>query len=70
MIRIAKVLLIMGGFHLSGHLVEKIIPQTVTDMEQFNLEMIIPAHCTGWRAVNALIEPLKGESILLNKSCK
>lgn len=45
---------VMGGFHLSGHSVEKIIPQTVTDMEQFNLEMIIPAHCTGWRAVSAL----------------
>ena len=45
---------VMGGFHLSGHSVEKIIPQTVNDMQQFNLEMIIPAHCTGWRAVNAL----------------
>lgn len=45
---------VMGGFHLSGHLVEKIIPQTVKDMEQFNLKMIIPAHCTGWRAVSAL----------------
>ncbi len=45
---------VMGGFHLSGRAVEKIIPQTVKDMEQFNLKMIIPAHCTGWRAVNAL----------------
>ena len=23
-------------------------------MKQFDLQMIIPAHCTGWRAVNAL----------------
>lgn len=45
---------VMGGFHLSGKSVEKIIPQTVKNMEQFNLKMIIPAHCTGWRAVNAL----------------
>jgi len=45
---------VMGGFHLSGKSVEKIIPQTVKSMEQFNLKMIIPAHCTGWRAVNAL----------------
>jgi len=45
---------VMGGFHLSGRSVEKIIPQTVTDMKQFDLEMIIPAHCTGWRAVGAL----------------
>jgi 7,8-dihydropterin-6-yl-methyl-4-(beta-D-ribofuranosyl)aminobenzene 5'-phosphate synthase len=45
---------VIGGFHLSGHAVEKIIPQTIEDMKQFNLEMIVPAHCTGWRAVNAL----------------
>ena len=45
---------VMGGFHLSGCSVEKIIQKTVEDMKQFNLKMIIPAHCTGWRAVNAL----------------
>lgn len=45
---------VIGGFHLSGHSVEKIIEKTVKDMKQFNLKMIIPAHCTGWRAVNAL----------------
>lgn len=45
---------VMGGFHLSGHSVEKIIPNTIEDMKNFNLKMIIPAHCTGWRAVNAL----------------
>ncbi len=45
---------VMGGFHLSGRSVEEIIPQTVTDMKPFDLQMIIPAHCTGWRAVSAL----------------
>ena len=45
---------VMGGFHLSGKSVEKIIPQTVNDLKQFELQQIIPAHCTGWRAVNAL----------------
>ncbi len=45
---------VMGGFHLSGHSMEKIIPQTVEDMKKFGLKMIIPAHCTGWRAVRAL----------------
>jgi 7,8-dihydropterin-6-yl-methyl-4-(beta-D-ribofuranosyl)aminobenzene 5'-phosphate synthase len=55
---------VMGGFHLSGKSVEKIIPQTVKDMEQFNLKMIIPAHCTGWRAVNAL-ENMFGDSTVV-----
>ena len=44
---------VMGGFHLSGP-TEAIIAETVRDLAQFGLDMIIPAHCTGWRAVNAL----------------
>lgn len=44
---------VMGGLHLSGSN-ESIIPETVRDLAQFELELIIPAHCTGWRAVNAL----------------
>jgi 7,8-dihydropterin-6-yl-methyl-4-(beta-D-ribofuranosyl)aminobenzene 5'-phosphate synthase len=44
---------VIGGFHLSGT-TEAIIPQTVQDLGQFNLDHILPAHCTGWRAVNAL----------------
>jgi len=55
---------VMGGFHLSGHAVEKIIPETVQDMKQFNLKQIIPAHCTGWRAVNALGNTF-GDSIVV-----
>lgn len=44
---------VMGGFHLSGEN-EKIIPETVADISGFDLPLVIPAHCTGWRAVNAL----------------
>ena len=43
----------MGGFHLSGDN-EAIIPETVADLGGFDLPLLIPAHCTGWRAVNAL----------------
>lgn len=43
----------MGGFHLVG-INEKIIPETVRDMAAFELDLISPGHCTGWRAVNAL----------------
>jgi 7,8-dihydropterin-6-yl-methyl-4-(beta-D-ribofuranosyl)aminobenzene 5'-phosphate synthase len=43
----------MGGFHLSGDN-EAIIPETVADLAGFDLPLLIPAHCTGWRAVNAL----------------
>lgn len=44
---------VMGGLHLSGA-TEKIIPQTVADLMGFDLKLVAPAHCTGWRAVNAM----------------
>jgi 7,8-dihydropterin-6-yl-methyl-4-(beta-D-ribofuranosyl)aminobenzene 5'-phosphate synthase len=54
---------VMGGFHLSG-INERIISETVDDLQQFQPQYIIPAHCTGWRAVNALVATY-GESIVL-----
>jgi 7,8-dihydropterin-6-yl-methyl-4-(beta-D-ribofuranosyl)aminobenzene 5'-phosphate synthase len=53
---------VMGGFHLSGEN-EKIIPETVADIAGFDLPLVIPAHCTGWRAVNAL-ERAMGERVV------
>ena len=44
---------VVGGFHLSGAN-EASIPDTVRDMADFGLSYIVPAHCTGWRAVSAL----------------
>jgi len=44
---------VLGGFHLSGGN-ERIIPETVAALRPFELKTIAPAHCTGWRAVNAL----------------
>lgn len=46
---------VMGGFHLSGA-TEAVIPETVRDLGSFGLDLIIPAHCTGWRALNALAQ--------------
>lgn len=55
---------VMGGFHLSGRACEKIIPQTVEDLRGFDLKMIVPGHCTGWRAVHALLDAF-GEKIVV-----
>jgi 7,8-dihydropterin-6-yl-methyl-4-(beta-D-ribofuranosyl)aminobenzene 5'-phosphate synthase len=44
----------MGGFHLSGGGVEPAIPETILGLMSFGLKKLIPAHCTGWRALNAL----------------
>lgn len=44
---------VFGGFHLSGT-TEAIIPETVEALASFDLRLIAPGHCTGWRAVSAL----------------
>ena len=50
-----KLFAVMGGFHLSGE-TERCIPDTVRDIACFGLEVIAPGHCTGWRAVNRLVQ--------------
>ena len=46
---------VVGGFHLFGAAQEKLIPETVRDMEKFEPRWIVPLHCTGWRAAMALV---------------
>jgi len=55
---------VMGGFHLSGPQIEEIIPETIRDMQSFGLKRIVPAHCTGWRAVHALAN-VYGDDVLV-----
>jgi 7,8-dihydropterin-6-yl-methyl-4-(beta-D-ribofuranosyl)aminobenzene 5'-phosphate synthase len=45
---------VLGGLHRSGH-TEKITPETVEAMREFNLPFIAAGHCTGWRAMAALV---------------
>jgi 7,8-dihydropterin-6-yl-methyl-4-(beta-D-ribofuranosyl)aminobenzene 5'-phosphate synthase len=44
----------IGGFHLTGGLFEPIIEPTVNAFREAGVERLLPAHCTGWRAVHAL----------------
>jgi 7,8-dihydropterin-6-yl-methyl-4-(beta-D-ribofuranosyl)aminobenzene 5'-phosphate synthase len=55
---------VMGGFHLAGGLFEPIIPDTVNDLKEFKLKIIVPGHCTGWRAVHCMLNSL-GEEVVL-----
>jgi len=45
----------MKSFEKQG---EKTIKQTVEELERINPEIIISAHCTGWRAKCALAKTL------------
>ena len=49
-----KVHAFLGGMHLTGGLFEKIIPQTIQDVAAINPDIIVPGHCTGWRATHLI----------------
>ena len=47
---------VLGGFHLAGLLFEPIIPPTVEALREIGPEVVVPSHCTGWRAIHALAD--------------
>ncbi len=51
---IKTVYAVVGGFHLSGQENESLIPQTIVELKQINPQLIVPCHCTGWRACYAM----------------
>jgi 7,8-dihydropterin-6-yl-methyl-4-(beta-D-ribofuranosyl)aminobenzene 5'-phosphate synthase len=53
---VEKIYALLGGFHLTGALFEPIIPQTVEALQQINPAVVIPAHCTGWRATQRIAQ--------------
>jgi 7,8-dihydropterin-6-yl-methyl-4-(beta-D-ribofuranosyl)aminobenzene 5'-phosphate synthase len=53
---------LVGGLHLASPN-EDIIPETIAELRTFDLKVIIPGHCTGWRAIHALISAF-GERIV------
>jgi 7,8-dihydropterin-6-yl-methyl-4-(beta-D-ribofuranosyl)aminobenzene 5'-phosphate synthase len=45
---------VLGGFHLGGPAFEPIIGPTCDALAEFAPDFLVPAHCTGWRATQAL----------------
>ena len=46
---VAELTGLFGGFHLTGPAFEPIIEPTVEALRQLAPDVIVPAHCTGWR---------------------
>jgi 7,8-dihydropterin-6-yl-methyl-4-(beta-D-ribofuranosyl)aminobenzene 5'-phosphate synthase len=44
----------IGGLHLSGGLFEAIIQPTVAALREIGVGVLVPSHCTGWRATHML----------------
>ena len=51
---IDQIYAVIGGFHLNGPLFEPIIAATCEALAELAPEVIVPAHCTGWKATHAL----------------
>jgi len=60
-----EVYAVIGGFHLSGPMFEPIIEETVKALKAMNLKMIVPMHCTGWKAIQRFSQAFP-DSFVLN----
>jgi 7,8-dihydropterin-6-yl-methyl-4-(beta-D-ribofuranosyl)aminobenzene 5'-phosphate synthase len=45
---------LLGGYHLGGPLFEPLIPRVLDDLAALDPGVLVPAHCTGWRAQHAM----------------
>jgi 7,8-dihydropterin-6-yl-methyl-4-(beta-D-ribofuranosyl)aminobenzene 5'-phosphate synthase len=54
---VPRVYAVMGGFHLAGKENER-IKQTVKEFKQVNPKLVVPSHCTGWRAMCTIASAL------------
>jgi len=45
---------VMGGFHLTGKAFEPIIDRTIAELRKFDPPIVVPSHCTGWKAIKVL----------------
>jgi len=48
----------VGGLHLTGGLFEPIIPRTISELAAIGPQVIVPGHCTGWKATHELSRQL------------
>lgn len=44
---------VIGGFHLAGKEFETRITPSIEELKRVNPKLIVPSHCTGWRAMCA-----------------
>jgi len=48
-----KVYALLGGFHLAGKTFENRIQPTIEELQRVKPKLIVPSHCTGWKAMCA-----------------
>jgi hypothetical protein len=56
LVGVEKIHAVLGGFHLSGSLHEETIAPTVGALHEAAPDFVVPCHCTGWKAINTIIQ--------------
>jgi len=62
----SRVYAFVGGMHLTGGLFEAIIPRTVDELRAIRPGVVVPGHCTGWRAQHLVAQQLPDAFLLSN----
>jgi len=55
---------VLGGFHLSGPFFEQIIEDTIKELKQMKPAVVVPMHCTGWKAIQRFSEEFPDAFVL------
>jgi 7,8-dihydropterin-6-yl-methyl-4-(beta-D-ribofuranosyl)aminobenzene 5'-phosphate synthase len=61
---VSKVHAVLGGFHLTGPMMQSIIAPTIGEMKNIGPDYIVPTHCTGWAAINQFAKEMPEQFIL------
>ena len=51
---ITRICAFIGGMHLTGGLFEPIIPRTIAELSAIGPAVVVPGHCTGWKATHEI----------------
>jgi 7,8-dihydropterin-6-yl-methyl-4-(beta-D-ribofuranosyl)aminobenzene 5'-phosphate synthase len=70
---IDKVYALIGGLHLTGAIFEPIIAPTLKELKAIGPRLLMPGHCTGWKATHAFarefpeafVQPSVGSRLVL-----
>jgi len=61
---IEQIYAVLGGFHLSGTSFEPIIEETINELKKMGPKVLVPMHCTGWKATHRFSEEFPSSFIL------
>jgi 7,8-dihydropterin-6-yl-methyl-4-(beta-D-ribofuranosyl)aminobenzene 5'-phosphate synthase len=54
---------LVGGMHLTGGLMEPLIQRTLAELATIAPSVVVPGHCTGWKATHELSRQMPGAYI-------